>query len=88
LHQVGRLVWGEGKKDKGEGGPFRYRGKLVRNTLIGTHSVPKRKSPVGLGAFELQLHNNEKKMNGYCIWHDTDTDKIESSIFSMDRVTT
>jgi len=86
LHQVGRLVWGEGKRDDGQGGPFRYRGKLVRNTFIGTHLVVGRKSPVGLGAFELQIHNNDRKMIGHCVWHDTDTDKIECSEFMMKRV--
>jgi hypothetical protein len=83
LKQLGRLVWGVGKRADGKGGPFHYHGKLVRNTLIGKYSVPKRKTPVGLGAFELTVKSNEKEMTGHCVWHDTDSDKIESSAFTM-----
>jgi len=86
LKQVGRLVWGVGQREDGRGGPFHYRGKLVRNTLIGRYSVPKRKSPVGLGAFELKVKANEKEMKGYCVWHDTDSDEIEGSDFTMRKV--
>lgn len=86
LYQVGRLVWGVGHREDDPSVQFKYRGKLLRNTFIGTYRVPKRKSPVGRGAFEMSVHNNEQSMSGHCIWHDHDTDKIEHSGFCMKKV--
>ena len=85
LYQVGRLVWGRGVREDGKTFTFHYRGKLVRNTLIGTYRAAGRNSPIGRGAFELIIHNNEQLMQGYCMWHHYDTDRIESSPFEMQR---
>lgn len=85
LHQLGRLVWGEGTIVDNRRRKFKYRGSILRNTFHGTYRLKKSTAPAGTGTFQLLISGNDKLMNGHCLWYDRDTDKIEASSYKWNK---
>ena len=85
LRQCGRLVWGTGSSLEENRGTFKYKAYLTRNTLVGTYLVKGSKRPSGSGTFQILVAGNDAIMNGQCMWHDYDTDKVETSAYRWTR---
>jgi len=85
LQQMGRIVWGEGKVIDERDRKFKYRAIIVRQTLYGNYRRKGSKKPSGTGTFQLQVTGSDRKMEGWCIWHDQDTDDIEASPYEWTR---
>jgi hypothetical protein len=81
IHQLGRLVWGEGSVTDERNRKFKYKGSILRHTLNGTYCRQKSRSPAGTGTFQLRVAGSDDSMSGWCIWYDRDTDKIEASSY-------
>ena len=85
LKQVGRLVWGKSQRDDDDETVFKYIGYLRRDIFLGIYSQEKSNKPFGMGAFEFKILNNDNEMDGFCIWHDKDSKRIESSEYILER---
>lgn len=81
LKQMGRYVWGEISKQTSAQEKFRFKGHLVAHDLIGKHHGKLFRRVTGEGVFMLKVKSNTLEMNGHCVWHDSDSDKIESSVY-------
>src|SRR4030042_574275 len=81
LHQIGRLVWGDGTVSDTPTRDFKFSGSILRNTLRGSYSRKGQKSQSGTGTFQVVIAGSDASMNGWCIWYDRDTDKGESSLY-------
>jgi hypothetical protein len=79
LNQLGRYIWGEGKVTGKQERTFRYKGELVRQTFIGNYKRKGARTPSGTGVFQIKISGDDSRMIGWCLWHDRDTDSIESS---------
>lgn len=82
LHQLGSLVWGEGRIADSRNRVFIYRGRIVRQTFLGSYRRKGSRKPSGTGTFQLGIRGDDKSMEGRCIWHDANTDKIEASQYN------
>lgn len=82
LHQLGRLVWGDGNITDKRDRVFKYRGSILRDTLNGTYSMKGSHYPAGTGTFQLKIAGNDETMTGWCLWCDRDTEKIEASKYN------
>ena len=85
LKQLGRLVWGQGHVSGREVDIFNFSGKIFRNNIIGKYQIKGPGGPSGSGAFQLKITSSDDKMNGYCIWLDKDTDKIDTSEYNWEK---
>ena len=85
LRQLGRLVWGEGTVVDTQERVFVYEGYIVRQTLCGSYWRKGSRLPTGRGVFQLLISGNDSKMSGSCIWHDSDTDKLENSKYEWTK---
>ena len=85
LSQIGRFVWGEVRVAGRPLIQFKLRGEITRNTFVGTFTRTGANGAVGTGAFELIIRENDRAMEGHCIWHDYDTDSIENSSYLWSR---
>jgi len=81
LKQFGRNVWGKSDGLDELDRSFRYLGHLTRNTYLGTYVPIGSKKPSGRGVYQLIVSGNDAEMKGHCLWHDYDTDMIETSPF-------
>lgn len=88
LHQLGNVVWGEGNIADTRNRVFKYRGRIVRQTLLGSYRRKGSRKPSGTGTFQLGIRGNDRSMEGWCIWHDADTDKIEASQYTWAKAPT
>lgn len=79
LHQLGRLVRGEGNVVDTRGRVFKYRGVILRHTIHGTYRRKGSNAPTGTGTFQLRIAGSDASMDGWCLWYDRDTDNIEAS---------
>ena len=86
LHQLGRLVWGEGNVADTRNRVFKYRGSILRNTLHGTYRLKESNAPAGTGTFQLQIAGNDRSMEGWCLWYDRDTEDIEASPYKWTKL--
>jgi hypothetical protein len=85
LRQFGRIIWGEGTTCDALHREFKYKGRLVRSTLLGEYRRKKPKQLAGHGRFQLKVSADNNKMNGHCLWYDKDTDDIQSSEYKWER---
>jgi transcriptional regulator with XRE-family HTH domain len=54
-------------------------GEFVGSILIGTYFVEKTPTESGTGPFQLKIGRSNNWLDGYCVWMDSDTDRIECS---------
>lgn len=85
LHQLGRILWGEGIVLDKRSRNFKYCGSILRDTFHGTYRIPRSTAPGGSGTFQLKIAGSDKIMNGWCIWYDRHTDKIEASLYKWEK---
>lgn len=85
LRQLGRIVCGRGHVSDSRGRMFRYRGTIKRHTLSGTYHRIGDSTASGAGTFQLQISQNDRRMTGWCLWLDADTERVESSRYTWDR---
>jgi hypothetical protein len=85
LHQLGRLVWGEGRVVDERGRVFKHRGSILRDTLHGTYCRKGSHSPAGTGTFQLRIAGSDDSMDGWCLWYDRDTENIEASSYKWTK---
>lgn len=81
IHQLGRLVWGEGTVTDERSRTFKYKGSILRHTLHGTYRRKGSRSPAGTGTFQLLIAGSDDSMDGWCLWYDRDTDNIQASSY-------
>ena len=59
---------------------FTFNGEVREKCVLGTYQVPDRAGPVGSGAFQLlAIHRNDEWLDGFCVWLDYDSGRVESS---------
>jgi hypothetical protein len=85
LHQLGRIVRGEGTVTDSRGRVFKYKGIIFRETFCGTYQRKGSHKSTRRGTFHLQIGGNENSMEGWCLWHDQDTDDIEASPYKWEK---
>lgn len=85
IHQLGRIVWGEGGANNDRNRIFKYRGSILRNTMNGSYRVKKKNSPAGTGSFQLRITGDDASMKGWCIWYDRNTEEVEASSYKWNK---
>ena len=85
LHQLGRLVWGEGNIADTRGRVFTYCGTILRHTIHGTYRRKGSHAPAGTGTFQLRIAGSDASMDGWCLWYDRDTDDIQASSYKWTK---
>lgn len=87
FRQLGRLVWGTAVRSDSDNDKFSYSGRLKRDVLVGTFQATGEYSATGRGAFQVIVSGDDQEMDGWTVWKDADTTKIEASKFEWRRMT-
>jgi hypothetical protein len=83
LHQLGRFVWGTGRvSDTAGHRRFRYTGHIKRNAFLARYTPVGRNGSLGSGALQASINERADTLTGWCIWHDRDSQQVESSAYA------
>jgi len=80
LKQFGTHVWGTAIKPGDDRTSLTYKGRIKRRSLVMTYRLSNYSAvTVGSGALHALIADDDNSIEGWCIWHDRDTKRIESS---------
>jgi hypothetical protein len=82
--QIGRLIFGEIASVDGNH-VYKFRGRIVRHSVIATFYLVGHDRPTGTGSFQLVAAAADQELVGKSLWHDHKADQIVSADYHWIR---